>query len=79
MNQPQPTLFRSLSTAGFNPDDDAETRLKKSLLIFATGLVSLGSMLWLFLYWQMGPRFSSTAPFAFQTILARLPARTSTL
>lgn len=69
MNQPQPTLFRSLSTAGFSPDDDAETRLKKSLLIFATGLVSLGSMLWLFLYWQMGPRFSSTAPFAFQLLL----------
>ena len=69
MDQPQPTLFRSLGTAGFSPDDDAETRLKKSLLIFATGLVSLGSMLWLFLYWQMGPRFSSTAPFAFQLLL----------
>ena len=69
MDQPQPTLFRSLGNAGFSPDDDAETRLKKSLLIFATGLVSLGSMLWLFLYWQMGPRFSSTAPFAFQLLL----------
>ncbi len=69
MNQSQPRLFRSLSTAGFSPDDDAETRLKKSLLIFATGLVSLGSMLWLFLYWQMGPQFSSTAPFVFQLLL----------
>jgi len=69
MDQPQPALFRSLGTAGFSPDDDAETRLKKSLLIFATGLVCLGSMLWLLLYWQMGPRFSSTAPFAFQLLL----------
>ena len=69
MSQSKPTLFRGLSTAGFNPDDDAETRLKKSLLIFATGLVSLGSMLWLFLYWQMGPKFSSTAPFVFQLLL----------
>ena len=56
MNQPQPTLFRSLSTAGFNPDDDAETRLKKSLLIFATGLVPRGSMQWAFIDWQMGRR-----------------------
>jgi class 3 adenylate cyclase len=64
-----PNLLQALGTAGFSPDDDAETRLKKSLLIFATGLVSLGSMLWLLLYWQMGPRFSSTAPFIFQCLL----------
>jgi len=31
MSQPKSTLF-NLSTAGFNPEDDAETRLKKSLL-----------------------------------------------
>ena len=68
MSQSKSSLFK-LSTAGFNPEDDAETRLKKSLLIFATGLVSLGSMLWLLLYWQMGPKFSSTAPFVFQLLL----------
>ncbi len=55
---------------GFDPSDDAETRLKKSLLIFATGLVSLGAMLWLFLYWQLGPQFSATPPIAFQLLLA---------
>ncbi|MDP3537141.1 MAG: adenylate/guanylate cyclase domain-containing protein [Azonexus sp.] len=63
-----PFLF-SLRNAGINPDDDAEIRLKKSLLIFATGLVCLGSMLWLFLYGQMGPQFSATAPFIFQILL----------
>ncbi|RIX40752.1 MAG: adenylate/guanylate cyclase domain-containing protein [Rhodocyclales bacterium GT-UBC] len=65
----QPNLFSSLRTAGISPDDDAETRLKKSLLIFATGLVCLGSMLWLFLYGQIGPQFSATPPFAFQLLL----------
>lgn len=60
----------SLRTAGLSPGDDAETRLKKSLLVFATGLVSLGSMLWLFLYWQLGPQFSSTPPIVFQLLLA---------
>ncbi|MDP3637349.1 MAG: adenylate/guanylate cyclase domain-containing protein [Azonexus sp.] len=59
----------ALHNAGIHPDDDAETRLKKSLLIFATGLVCLGSMLWLFLYGQMGPQFSATPPFIFQILL----------
>ncbi|MBP8169604.1 MAG: adenylate/guanylate cyclase domain-containing protein [Azonexus sp.] len=65
----QPAFLFSLRNAGINPDDDAETRLKKSLLIFATGLVCLGSMLWLFLYGQMGPQFSATPPFIFQILL----------
>jgi len=58
-----------LFNAGFQPGDSPELRLKKSLLIFATGLVSVGAMLWLFLYWQMGPQFSATAPFIFQLLL----------
>ncbi|PKO94671.1 MAG: adenylate/guanylate cyclase domain-containing protein [Betaproteobacteria bacterium HGW-Betaproteobacteria-10] len=62
-------FFSALHNAGIHPDDDAETRLKKSLLIFATGLVCLGSMLWLFLYGQMGPQFSATPPFIFQILL----------
>ncbi|UCV29231.1 adenylate/guanylate cyclase domain-containing protein [Ferribacterium limneticum] len=65
----QQPFLQSLRTAGINPNDDAETRLKKSLLIFATGLVCLGSMLWLFLYGQMGPQFSANAPFVFQLLL----------
>ncbi|KXB31009.1 adenylyl cyclase [Dechloromonas denitrificans] len=65
----EPTFLFSLRNAGIHPDDDAETRLKKSLLIFATGLVCLGSMLWLFLYGQMGPQFSATPPFIFQLLL----------
>ena len=65
----QRSFLFSLNNAGIDPDDDAETRLKKSLLIFATGLVCLGSMLWLFLYGQMGPQFSATAPFVFQILL----------
>lgn len=65
----QQPFFFSLRNAGIHPDDDAETRLKKSLLIFATGLVCLGSMLWLFLYGQMGPQFSATPPFIFQILL----------
>ncbi len=64
----QPFLV-SLRNGGILPDDDADTRLKKTLLVFATGLVCTGSMLWLFLYGQMGPQFSATAPFVFQLLL----------
>ena len=55
--------------AGILPADSAEVRLQKSLLIFATGLISFASMLWLFIYWQLGPRISSTIPFIFQILL----------
>ncbi|WP_301103245.1 adenylate/guanylate cyclase domain-containing protein [Propionivibrio sp.] len=58
--------FRS---AGILPSDSGELRLQKSLLIFATGLISFASMLWLFIYWQLGPQFSSTIPFVFQLLL----------
>jgi adenylate cyclase len=56
-------------TAGILPDDSEDLRLQKSLLIFATGLISFTSMLWLFIYWQIGPQFSSTIPFLFQLLL----------
>ncbi len=65
----RPSFLASLRSGGIRPEDDAETRLQKSLLVFATGLVCTGSMLWLFLYGQMGPGFSVTAPFVFQMLL----------
>lgn len=58
-----------LRTSGIQPGDSDETRLQKSLLVFATGLISLASTLWLFIYWQFGPQFSATIPFIFQLLL----------
>lgn len=63
-------LLDRLRTAGIDPDDSEELRLNKSLLMFATGLASVASMLWLVIYWNLGPQFSSTLPFAFQILLA---------
>ncbi len=60
----------SLRNAGISPDDPEEVRLSKSLLMLATGLVCVMSMLWLFIYWQLGPQFSTTVPFIFQLLLA---------
>ena len=62
-------FIEGFRNAGILPSDSEEVRLQKSLLIFATGLISLASMLWLFIYWQLGPQISSTIPFLFQILL----------
>jgi len=65
----QPFMTR-LRQAGARADDDEETRQAKSLLVFATGLMSIATGLWLLLYWLTGPKLSSTLPFLFQVLLA---------
>ena len=63
------SFLTALRTAGILPTDSAELRLQKSLLFFATGLITLASMVWLLIYWQLGPQFSSTLPFVLQLLL----------
>ena len=65
----RPGFLAEFSNAGILPTDSEELRLQKSLLIFATGLICFASMFWLFIYWQLGPQFSSTIPFIFQILL----------
>lgn len=65
-----PSLLERLRTAGIDPSDSEDLRLNKSLLMFATGLASVASMLWLVIYWSLGPQLSSTLPFVFQILLA---------
>jgi class 3 adenylate cyclase len=62
-------FLASLRSAGIEASDSEELQLQKSLLVFATGLITLASMLWLLIYWQLGPQFSSTIPFVFQLLL----------
>lgn len=65
-----PGFLERLRNAGVEPGDSAELALNKQLLVFATGLVSAASMLWLAIYWAIGPQFSATLPYAFQLVLA---------
>ncbi len=65
----RPTFAERLRTAGIEPTDDEQLRLNKSLLVFATGIVSVTSMVWLNIYWVLGPQLSSTYPFAFNLLL----------
>lgn len=41
---------------------DEQDQLRKTLLIFASALMGIGSMLWLTIYWAMGIKFSATVP-----------------
>ena len=63
-------FYDALRFAGTDPGDSEELRLQKSLLMLATGLICVASMLWLAIYWQLGPQFSATIPFVFQLLLA---------
>lgn len=63
-------VAETLRSAGITPDDSEELRIQKTLLVFATGLLCIASMLWLLLYRELGPHFSSTAPLVFQLALA---------
>lgn len=65
-----PGFLERLRNAGVEPSDSEELRLNKQLLFFATGLVSAASMLWLAIYWAIGPQFSATLPYLFQLVLA---------
>jgi adenylate cyclase len=62
-------FFDRLRAGGVEPGDSEEQRLNKSLLMFATGLVSLASMLWVTIYWALGPLISSTPPLVFELVL----------
>jgi class 3 adenylate cyclase len=70
MSGTPPSFLERLRHAGIDPTDGDEVRLNKSLLMFATGLVSVASILWLVVYWSIGPQLSATLPFTFQVMLA---------
>ncbi|KAF0164056.1 MAG: family 3 adenylate cyclase [Rhodocyclaceae bacterium] len=62
-------FLERLRNAGIEPDDGEELRLNKSLLMLATGLASVGIMVWVGIYSILGPQFSTTIPFVFQLLL----------
>ncbi|MDZ4191777.1 MAG: hypothetical protein U1D65_07200, partial [Pseudomonas sp.] len=68
-NNPSRFMER-LQNAGIEPDDSEELRLNKSLLMLATGLVSLATIVWVGIYSILGPQFSATLPFILQLLLA---------
>jgi class 3 adenylate cyclase len=61
-------LGRRLRTAGIEPDDADDVKLKKSLLLFAMGLTVAAPVLWLALYGAMGLSLPSSVSFGYQLV-----------
>ncbi|MFM9887687.1 MAG: adenylate/guanylate cyclase domain-containing protein [Burkholderiales bacterium] len=55
-----------LRTAGAQPGDSADLKLKKQLLLFAMGLMTIVPVTWLSLYSVMGLQISVTLTFSYQ-------------
>lgn len=65
LSSSQAGFIQRLRNAGIEPGDSEETQLNKQLLMFATGLVSAASMVWLAIYWYLGPQFPVNFPYLF--------------
>ncbi len=63
-------MLSRLSDAAIDANDSEEMKLRKTLLIFASGLMNLAAILWLAIYWWMGLKLSTTIPLGFQILSA---------
>src|SRR6266850_381343 len=63
-------LIARLGDAAIDANDSEEMKLRKSLLIFASGLMNLAAILWLALYWWMGLKLPTSVPLGFQVVSA---------
>jgi len=63
-------LIARLGAAAIDPADSEELRLRKTLLMFASGLMNAAAILWLGIYWWMGLKLPTSIPFGFQVISA---------
>ncbi|MDP2238682.1 MAG: adenylate/guanylate cyclase domain-containing protein [Burkholderiales bacterium] len=70
MSVEQRSWLKRLRERIISEDDSEHERLKKTLAIFACGLMACGSMLWLAIYQAMGMKFSATVPLTYVTVSA---------
>jgi class 3 adenylate cyclase len=62
------TFLSRLRHAGVDPADPEDLRIRKSILVFAMGLMTAAPMFWLALYWVMGLQLSATLPLSYQMV-----------
>jgi adenylate cyclase len=62
------TLLERLGRAAVDESDSEELRLRKTLLMFASGLMNMAAFVWLALYWIMGLKLPTTIPLLYQLI-----------
>lgn len=67
---PGRSLVSRLGAAAIDDSDSEEVRLRKTLLMFASGLMNMAAILWLMIYWWMGLKLPTSVPLGFQVISA---------
>lgn len=67
-------LIARLGAAAIDETDSAELRLRKTLLMFASGLMNMAAILWLLIYWWMGLKLPTSVPLGFQVASAAVLA-----
>jgi adenylate cyclase len=63
-------LIARLGAAAIDESDSEELRLRKTLLMFASGLMNMAAILWLLIYWWMGLKLPTSVPLGFQVVSA---------
>ncbi len=63
-------LLSRLGDAAIDANDSEEMKLRKTLLIFASGLMNVAAILWLAIYWWMGMKLPTSIPLGFQILSA---------
>ena len=64
------SLLERLGRAAVDENDSDELRLRKTLLMFASGLMNLAAIVWLAIYWIMGLKLPTTIPLLYQALSA---------
>ncbi len=59
-----------LASSAVDAADDETTRLRKTLLLLASGLMNMAVVVWLLVYWWMGLKMPTSIPFGFQILSA---------
>ena len=67
-------LIARLGAAAIDEHDSDELKLRKTLLMFASGLMNMAAILWLLIYWWMGLKLPTSVPLGFQVVSAAVLA-----
>lgn len=57
-----------MRNAGIEAGDSDDLKIRKTILVFAMGLMTAAPMFWLGVYWLMGIQLSATLPLGFQIV-----------
>ena len=62
------SFLHRLRHAGIEAQDSEDLKIRKTILVFAMGLMTAAPMFWLGVYWLMGIQLSATLPFGYQIV-----------